>query len=102
VFLSTSNYEGYGMTFVEALASGCAIVSTAVGIMGYEVKEEEGVVICPVADAKCISAKLIDLMEDQQKLHTLKLRAPEAARRLIVSKESYLAAYRQSWENALK
>ncbi len=32
IFLSTSDYEGYGMTFVEANAAGAQIVSTDVGI----------------------------------------------------------------------
>ena len=32
LFLSTSLYEGYGLTFVEAQAAGCPIVSTDVGI----------------------------------------------------------------------
>ncbi|MDQ2933187.1 MAG: glycosyltransferase family 4 protein [bacterium] len=32
VFLSTSLFEGYGMTLVEAQAAGCVIVSTAVGV----------------------------------------------------------------------
>lgn len=47
LFLSTSLYEGYGMTFVEAQAAGCPIISTDVGvakeagstIVGYNVKE---------------------------------------------------------------
>ena len=32
VFLSTSLFEGYGMTLVEAKAAGCPIVSTDVGV----------------------------------------------------------------------
>ena len=32
LFLNTSLFEGYGMTFVEAKAAGCKIVSTDVGI----------------------------------------------------------------------
>lgn len=32
MFLSTSLFEGYGMTFVEAQAAGCPVVSTDVGV----------------------------------------------------------------------
>jgi len=31
-FLSTSLFEGYGMTFIEARAAGCPIISTDVGV----------------------------------------------------------------------
>ena len=34
LFLNTSLYEGYGRTMVEALAAGCPVVSTEVGIAG--------------------------------------------------------------------
>jgi len=47
VFLSTSFYEGYGMTFIEAQAAGCSIISTDVGmareagatIVGYNARD---------------------------------------------------------------
>ncbi len=42
LFLSTSLFEGYGMTFVEAKAAGCPIVSTDVGVakeMGAKIIE---------------------------------------------------------------
>jgi glycosyltransferase involved in cell wall biosynthesis len=32
VFLNTSRYEGFGASIVEALAAGCAVVSTDVGV----------------------------------------------------------------------
>lgn len=32
IYLNTSMFEGYGMTFVEARAAGCKIVSTDVGV----------------------------------------------------------------------
>jgi len=34
LFLLSSNYEGYGMTLLEAAAAGCPIISTDVGIAG--------------------------------------------------------------------
>lgn len=32
IFLNTSFYEGYGMTLIEAKASGCKVISTDVGV----------------------------------------------------------------------
>lgn len=45
LMLVTSHYEGYGMSIIEALASGCAVVSTDVGIAG-----EAGAVISTIED----------------------------------------------------
>ncbi|MFC1757083.1 glycosyltransferase [Patescibacteria group bacterium] len=42
LFLLTSNYEGYGMTLIEASAAGCNIISTDVGIAD-EVLEKENI-----------------------------------------------------------
>jgi len=44
IYLNTSFFEGYGMTFVEAQAAGCKIVSTDVGVareMGATIVEHE-------------------------------------------------------------
>ena len=53
IFLNTSLYEGYGMTLVEAQATGCKIISTDVGIakevgvmiVGYNVTEIANMII---------------------------------------------------------
>lgn len=38
-YVLTSNYEGYGRTMVEAMAAGCPVIMTDVGIAGDIVKE---------------------------------------------------------------
>ncbi len=45
-FLSTSLFEGYGMTFIEAQAAGCPIISTDVGV------------------AKEVGAKIVEFKEE--------------------------------------
>ncbi len=42
LFLLTSNYEGYGLTIIEAASVGCKIISSDVGV-AREVLEEENI-----------------------------------------------------------
>lgn len=53
LFLVTSLFEGYGMTFVEARAAGCPIISTDVGVA-----REQGAIIIPW-DAGALSEALV-------------------------------------------
>jgi len=53
VFLLTSNYEGWAMTVVEAMASGTAVVMADVGCAGEVVKNGvNGVVVTPIGNKK--------------------------------------------------
>lgn len=58
VFLSTSLYEGYGMSLVEAFAANCPIVSTDAGIASEITKN-----ICPVGDYKCLAFALCEILK---------------------------------------
>lgn len=95
--LVTSNFEGYGLTFVEAALAECPVVTTDVGIVG-ELLTHENAMICPVGDAGCLSAKLIDILTypNLRTQKTTLLRT--AVERKMYTKESYLVRYRQSWE----
>lgn len=48
VFVSVSWYEGYGMTLMEAARAHCPIISTRVGVVGYELSDE----LVTVVDSK--------------------------------------------------
>lgn len=98
LFLLPSNYEGFGMTLVEATVSGCPILTTRVGIVG-EILNEENSLICPVGDEKCFSQKMLWAIENKEKLTDLNQKAKiEIQNKLTKTKEKYLEEYKQSWE----
>ena len=57
IFLSTSLYEGYGMSMLEAHAAGCPVVATDAGI-AQEVTGN----ICPVGDIVCIAGAIVGII----------------------------------------
>ncbi|TSD02218.1 MAG: glycosyltransferase [Parcubacteria group bacterium Athens0714_24] len=87
LFLLTSNYEGYGMTLVEAAAAGCKIISTDVGI-AREILEEEN--ICRVGDKNDLKEKIKKaIMGEIKSCRNLRFKA----------KEKYLEEYKKNWES---
>ncbi|KKU82074.1 MAG: Glycosyl transferase group 1 [Parcubacteria group bacterium GW2011_GWA1_47_8] len=94
VFLLTSNYEGYGMTIIEALAAGCPVVMTDVGCAGEVVREGENGLIVPVGDREKLERALAQFISGEVKL--------EASLPRLLTKEEYLAAYKKSWEDVLR
>ncbi|MEK7614392.1 MAG: glycosyltransferase [Patescibacteria group bacterium] len=96
VFLNTSNYEGFGMSLVEAAASGCPIVSTDVGIVG-DILRPEDVLVCSAPDAGCISDQLKRIIRFPELRRELSLKAQTSIEALVTSKEEYLLKIGESW-----
>jgi glycosyltransferase involved in cell wall biosynthesis len=86
LFLLTSNYEGYGMTLVEAVAAGCKIISSGVGIAD-EILEPEN--IFRVGD-------ILDLKNKIEKAVRGEIKPCLSPK--TISKEEYLRSYKKSWE----
>lgn len=93
LFLLTSNYEGYGMAVVEALAAGCLVVMTDVGCAGEIVRNGENGIVIPVGDEDALSRAIARVLSGGAKLIPGLPKMP--------TKEEYLASYRKSWEDAL-
>lgn len=100
VFILTSDYEGYGMTLVEAIASHCPTVSTDTGIASELLKDGISFV-CPVGDIDCLFKTISSLVENlalrEGSVHT----ALERLNGITVTNEEYLALYKKSVEQAL-
>lgn len=97
IFLLTSNYEGYGMSLVEATFSGLPVVTTDVGV-ARELKECGGLV-CDPEDGSCISENLIRLIENPKTCEEIARRGRKALHKVIFrDKAEYLKKYKKGWE----
>ena len=90
LFLLTSNYEGYGMTLIEATLAGAKIIATDVGIASEILPPEN---IIAVGDKLALSAKIFNALEGNISP------APEPK---IQTKEEYLRLYKESLEICVK
>jgi glycosyltransferase involved in cell wall biosynthesis len=92
-FLFSSEYEGYGMSLVEAAAAGVPIVSTKVGIASTTLCEDgQNCFLCQPGDADCLAEKLIILLQDPALRELFKSRMKDSIRN-VLSKEAYAAKY---------
>jgi glycosyltransferase involved in cell wall biosynthesis len=90
IFLNTSLYEGYGMTLIEAGASGRSVVTTKVGV-GYDFLEDgRNALVCPVGDEDCIYTKLVNILENPLIQKRLGAEIQKNILEKAVSKEEYL------------
>ena len=83
LFLLASNYEGCGMTLIEASLAGAKIISTDVGIASEILPPEN---IIPVGDKLALSAKIFNALEGN---------ISPALEPKIQTKEEYLRLYKE-------
>lgn len=94
IFLLTSEYEGYGMTLIEAGASGCPVVTTDVGIAKTNLfKDGENSFVCPVGDVDCLANRIVELLSDSTKRNLFKQRMQDSIKSTAISKEEYASRY---------
>lgn len=95
LFISTSNYEGYGLTLVEATAAHCPVISTDVGIAPDFVKT------CPVGDETSFANQISDVIENialrEQMVHEAQEKLPGV---VLKDSQEYLDLYRKNIESA--
>lgn len=94
MFLLTSDYEGYGMTLIEAAACCCPIVTTRVGIAKSTLfKNDENALVCPVGDIECLTKSINDLASNNWKRELFKRNMQDSIRHKLISKEEYVNQY---------
>src|SRR3989344_2042179 len=95
IFVSVSNYEGYGMAVLEAMAAGLPVVMTDTGLAGEILINKKDGFVVPVGDLKQLTESILNLMEKKE----LRARFSKNAQITVnfqQSKEDYFSAYRSS------
>ncbi len=103
IFLLTSQYEGYGMTLVEAGASGCPIVTTKVGLAKTDLfKNGANSFVCSVWDVNCLSESILKLISNPNLRLLFKTKMQDSIRNTTISKEEYVTKYVSLLQDLLK
>ena len=95
LFLLTSNYEGYGRTVVEAMAAGCPIAMTDVGLAGEFLKDNVSGLIVPVNSSRTLGEVIQRLVNNPALRSELKNNSLDALGSFY-GKDVYLKMYKQS------
>ena len=97
----TSRYEGWGLTVVEAMASGLPVIATPVGCVNEIVRDGENGLVVPHDDPHALAAAFVRLFADPD----LRSRLASAARTTVsrppfLTKDGYLRAYADGFRRA--
>jgi mannosyltransferase len=98
IYAFTSRNEGFGLTLIEAMAAGAALVATRAGAAETVVVDGETGVLVPTGDAAALAAALEPLMRDPERARAMgeKARARVLAEFSIeVEAERIAAVYRK-------
>ncbi len=94
LFLVTSEYEGYGMTLIEAGAAGCPIVTTKVGVAKTDLfKNGINCIVCSKFDVGCISSAVLEIISDNSKRELFKHRMQDSIKSRAINQEEYAEKY---------
>lgn len=101
IFIQTSNFEGYGLSLVEAGLSGLPVVTTNVGI-AKDLENGRDAYVCPPGDTEYMFKAVYDLLENNAKRENLKLNIKRALELKLLSKDDYMQKYKGMLEKASK
>ncbi len=104
VLLMTSLHEGFPISIMEAMASGCTILSTPVGDIPYHVKQNQhGFLFSSITDEEIIKREaigfLISLLNDSEQLNDISKTNQEYAKRVFdlpIFEKHYLNLFEQN------
>jgi glycosyltransferase involved in cell wall biosynthesis len=102
IFLSASNYEGYGRTLIEAATAGCPIVTTDVGVIGESISSKNSLVSAP-QNLEQFQANFEYAINHPKEMLELASNARRAtARDIELGENERLAVFKSSWEACCK
>lgn len=96
IFLLPSNYEGWGLTVVEACACGLPVVMTDVGCAGEFIKNGENGLVVPAANSKAFVLAINSLLQNQELRNQISKNGIKSVES-IMDRKTYLDLYRKSF-----
>jgi len=100
LFLLPSTSESFGLSALEALASGVPVIGTNAGGMPEVVRHGETGILCEVGDVDAMSAAAITILEDRDRWQSMsELGAADARARF--SLEQIVTEYEQLYTTSL-
>ncbi len=100
LLVASPRYEGFGMTPLEAMASGLAVVATDTGVFRQVIDEGETGYVVGIDQLEQLTNAVLRITEDPKHLHDMGRRAREVAvDRLSLDREfeGYAAVYQRLW-----
>ncbi len=80
LFLLPSENESFGLSALEALASGVPVIATRVGGLPEVVRDGETGVLCPVGDVDMMGEAAVDILRDPRRWEAMSVAAAADAR----------------------
>lgn len=105
IFLMSSDYEGWGMTVIEAASLGKAVIMTDVGCAGEFLMNEKNGLIVPVRNATAISKALERYYLDKNFALKMGMAAANDADVYMTREESdklMFESWNGAWQNFIK
>ena len=98
LFLSTSFYEGYGMSLIEAILSGCPIMTTKVGIVG-EILSSNNAFLVEMNHRKDLARNIINVQQHPELLESCSKKAyQDYLDKTPYTRNEYLKGFKEMWE----
>lgn len=101
IYISTSLYEGYGMSMVEAASFGLPLVISEAGVAGDYFRDEENAFVCRPKDLESIAQGMIKLSSSLELRKIMGGKARIEVKRREINKEEYLLKYKESLQVAI-
>ena len=101
VFVSTSDFEGYGLTLVEAASVRCPIVTTPVGIAQDVLRDGTSVLVCRDRSPSCFARAIIKILTTPEFRTEIADAAFFAMSEVSATESAYLEQYKHSLEALL-
>ncbi len=92
-YLLTSFFEGYGMAFIEAAATGIPIITTPVGVAETVCRDGENAFVCPIGDVECFTTRMEQLVMENATRELFKRRIRDSIQSMASDRDEYIAKY---------